>query len=128
MMTRNKAIALTIALVVGAAAIFAQRALNAATPKDNDRIQPFVAAEKKALEAFNKKVESLPETKALRDAQAAYNKAVEGLPENAEWKKAGGATLDMAYKIMAEKGLSSREYRPQLNAKGDLEFVPIKTQ
>jgi len=104
-----------------------------AKPEEQSRIKPLIAAETKAREELNKKIATLPEAKAYKDAQEALNKAAEALnkaaenlPENIAWKSAGAATLDMAYKIQADHALSSREYKPALNEKGDLAFVKIE--
>lgn len=99
-----------------------------AKPEDQAVIKPLVVAEKKAREELNAKVAALPEAEALKKAQDALNKAVEALPENKAWKEAGAKTLDTAYKLLAKYQLSSREYRPELNDKGDLVFSPIPKQ
>lgn len=101
-----------------------------AKPEDQQIIKPLVEAEKKARENLNAKIATLPESKAYQDAEKALkeageklNAAAEKLPENAVWKEAGAKTLDTAYRLQAKYQLSSREYRPELNDKGDLQFA-----
>jgi hypothetical protein len=115
-----------------AATVVAQNAINAATTAEQARIKPLIAAETKARETLNTKIATLPEAKAYNEARdalnkaaEALNKAAEGLPENAAWKEASAKVLDEAYKIQATHGLSSREFKPELDAKGDLVFTKL---
>lgn len=101
-----------------------------AKAEDQAVIKPLVDAEKKAREALNAKIATLPESKryqeaekALKDAAERLNAAAEKLPENKAWKDAGAKTLDTAYRLQAKYQLSSREYRPELDDKGDLVFA-----
>lgn len=101
-----------------------------AKPDENARIKPLVTAETQAREALNAKIATLPEAKAYKDAEdalkraaEALNKAAGQLPEDQAWKQAQARVLDEAYRIQAAHGLSSREYRPELNDKGELVFA-----
>lgn len=103
-----------------------------APPADQARIKPLVEAETKAREALLAKTATLPESAAVKAAKEAYDKALanlntaaEKLPEHSTWKNAGAAALDEAYRILAANKLSSREYRPELNPKGELVFTKI---
>lgn len=103
-----------------------------ANPADQARIRPLVDAETKAREALLAKTATLPESAAVKAAKDAYDKALadlntaaEKLPEHSAWKMAGAKALDTAYQILAEHKLSSREYRPELNAKGELVFTKV---
>lgn len=103
-----------------------------AKPEDQAVIKPLVEAEKKARANLNAKIATLPESKAYQEAEKALkeagdklNAAAEKLPENQAWKEAGAKTLDAAYKLQAKYQLSSREYRPELNDKGDLQFAKL---
>lgn len=103
--------------------------------EDQAVIKPLVDAEKKAREALNGKIATLPESKryqeaekALKDAAERLNAAAEKLPENKAWKDAGAKTLDMAYRLQAKYQLSSREYRPELDDKGDLVFAKFASK
>lgn len=73
-------------------------------------------------EALATVVAKLPEAEALRKAQEAFDSAVKKLPEAAAKDAATVRVLDEAYRLLAKKGLSSREWEPRLSAKGDLEF------
>lgn len=104
-----------------------------ANPADQARIKPLVEAETKAREALLAKTATLPESTAVKAAKEAYDKALanlnaaaEKLPEHQAWKESGARALDEAYRILAENKLSSREYRPELNAKGELVFIKIE--
>lgn len=106
-----------------------------ARPEEQARIKPLIEAETKAREALNAKIATLPEAKAVAAAKEAYDKALaalnavtEKLPENDQWKRAGAAVLDAAYAIQAEHKLSSREYKPQLSNKGELEFTKLEAK
>lgn len=114
----------------------AREALNAkiATLPEAKTFQSAQDAVKKADEALAKiiptlKIKEAVDLQAARDAlQKALddlNKAVEKLPENAAWKEAGAKSLDLAYQIMAEHKLSSREFKPELNPQGDLVFTKL---
>jgi len=114
----------------------AREALNAkiATMPEAKAFQSAQDELKKATDAFNLSVDKLdtPEAKALRAARDSFQKALEALnrsaeklPENSAWKEAGAKSLDLAYQIMAEHKLSSREYKPELNAQGDLVFAKV---
>lgn len=101
-----------------------------AKPEEQAKIAPVVSALTKAGQARDAKIATLPEAQQLRDAQAALKKAQDALdaataklPENEAWKTAYAAVLDEAYKIQAAHNLSSREYQPQINDKGELAFV-----
>lgn len=71
------------------------------------------------------------EIKTLRETEAraatALNAAIEKLPESAAYNRAKANTLDAAYAAMAKHGLSSRQYEPRINDKGELEFARLKT-
>lgn len=125
-------------LVVGLLAAGAVVAQNggafprAAGPADQARIRPLVDAETKAREALLAKTATLPESAAVKAAKDAYdkaladlNKATEKLPEHQAWKAAGAKALVEAHRILAEHKLSSLEYRPELNAKGELVFTKV---
>lgn len=125
---------IVVTLLVLATAVLAQSPTTPviASPNDQARIKPLVQAETEARKALNAKIATLPESKAYKDAEEALkkagdalNKAAESLPENAAWKSAGAKVLDEAYRIQAAHSLSSREYRPELNDKGDLVFARI---
>ena len=117
---------LVIALVLIVSGIaLAQTFPMTAKPEDQAIMKPLVAAEKKAREALNAKIAALPEAKALKDAQDALNKAAENLPENQAWTQAAAASLDTAYKLQAKYQLSSREFKPALDDKGNLVFEKI---
>lgn len=105
-----------------------------AKPEENARLKPLVDALSKANEPLLAKRNTLPESKAVADAQAALQKATEAqalavqkLPEFEAVKSAEARLLDEVYKIMADHRLSSREYRPSLNDKGELAFVKIES-
>lgn len=122
----------------------AQSSINSAKPEENARIKPLVAEMTKALETFNAKRDKLPEAKALDAAKAAYdkaletakvtydkalealNKAAESFPEREAVKAAEAKVLDEIYRIQAAHNLSSREYKPVINEKGELAFAKIE--
>lgn len=104
-----------------------------AKPEENARLKPLVDALSKANEPLLAKRSSLPEAKAVSDAQAALQRAIEAqelavrkLPEFEAVKSAEARLLDEIYKIMADHRLSSREYRPSISDKGELAFVKIE--
>jgi len=120
--------AISFVIVMGSIAFAQQITPMIAKPEDQAVIKPLVAAEKKAKETLDAKVAALPEAEALRRAQEAFNKAVEKLPEDAAWKEAGAQTIRAAYKLQAKYQLSSLEYEPKLNDRGDLVFSPKPKQ
>ena len=106
-----------------------------AKPEENARIKPLVAAQTAAQEKLVAKQAALPEKKAYDEAEAAFkkaaaalNKATEALPEYETWKLAGATTVREAFRILAAHQLSHLEYKPELNAKGELVFVPKPPQ
>lgn len=118
-----------IILTTFSVTVYAQ---NLVKPEEQARMKPLIAAETKARESLNARVASLPEAKAynaakeaLTKAVEALNKATEALPENDAWKQAGAKVLDEAYRILAAHALSSREFKPELNAQGDLVFTKV---
>jgi hypothetical protein len=123
-MIMRRLLVIALTLVVGGIAL-AQTLPMVAKPEDQAVIKPLVTAETKAREALNAKIATLPEAKALKDAQDALNKAAESLPENQAWRQASAQTLDTAYKLQAKYQLSSREFKPALNDKGELVFEKI---
>jgi hypothetical protein len=92
-------------LAFGAGALAQQIAPMIAKPEDQAVIKPMVEAEKKAKQALDAKTMTLPEYQT--------------------WKDASARTLREAYRLQAKAQLSSLEYRPELNDKGDLIFSPI---
>lgn len=102
----RKPIAL-LALILCSVAVLAQNGASSvvATPAEQAEIKPLLDAEVKAANALNAAISQLPEAKA-------YNAARNN-------------SLDAQFRIMAKHGLSSREYKPELDAKGDLVFVKI---
>lgn len=79
-----------------------------AKAEDQAQIKVLVDAEVKAKEALDAKIRALPEYDA--------------------WKLAAAKSLDTAYKLQAKYQLSSREYEPKLNEKGELTFVKLETK
>jgi len=114
----------------------------AASPQEKAEFKTFQEAETKAITAlktatdkipeskalaeaqakFDAIVKNLPEYKALEAAQSAYKVAVNRLPEKETFDKANSETWDAAYRLLANRKLSSREYEPGLDASGALEF------
>ncbi len=101
-----------------------------AKPEENAQLKPLVTELTSAQEALNAKLVQSPEAKAVNDAKAAYDKAVEALnksreklPEFQKALTAEAKVLDFMYQVQAAHGLSSREFRPVLNDKGELAFV-----
>lgn len=133
-MKRTRVILVAVAsLLLCGGVVNAQNTITAASPAEQAKIKPLIDAETSAREKLNAKIATLPSAKAVRDAKEAYDKALEALnkeaeklPENNEWKKAGAAVLDAAYALQAEHKLSSREWKPQLNSRGELEFAKIE--
>lgn len=130
-----RAIGLTMAMAMGMVALALAQTPMLATTAEQEKIRPLVTAETKAREAVLAKSASLPESRAVADAKAAYDKAVadldkaqKALPEHAEWTKANAAVVALAYQIMADHKLSSINYWPKLNDKGELMFVKKPTQ
>lgn len=123
-------------LMLFVATASAQNSIVPISAEEQARIKPLVAAENKAREALNAKIATLPESKAYSDAQEALkkaadalNKAADLLPESSALKLAAAAAWDEAYRIQASHQLSSREYQPELNEKGELVIVkkpPVK--
>lgn len=106
---------------------------NLATPAEQARVKPLLETLNKVSEPFVAKRNSLPESKAVSDAQAALQKAVDAqtaaaqkLPEFELIKSAEAKLLDEIYKILADHKLSSREYKPTITDKGELAFVKIE--
>jgi hypothetical protein len=121
---------LAVMVLAGSVSAQTQNSLTAAKPEEQARIKLLIEAETKAREALNTKVATLPEAQAVRDAQAALEKAnaalqkaADALPESQAWREAGAKVLDEAYRIQAAHGLSSREFKPELDAKGNLVFA-----
>lgn len=121
-----------VTMLACAVMVSAQNPINSAKPEENARIKPLVAEMTKSLDAFNAKREKMPEAKTLNAAKVAYdkalealNKAMESMPEREAVKTAEAKVLDEAYRILAAHNLSSREYRPVLNDKGELAFAKI---
>lgn len=117
----------TVLTMVGIA--LAQTPPMIASPAEQGRMKPLVAAETKAREAVLAKSATLPESAAVKAAKEAYDKAVKdfdtatrNLPEHAEWLKTNAAVVTTAFQIMADHKLSSLEYKPELNDKGELVF------
>lgn len=124
---------LLVTLLAFSTVASAQNPINSAKPEENARIKPLVAEMTKALETFNAKRDKLPEAKALDAAKAAYdkaletlNKAVESIPEREAVKAAEAKVLDEIYRIQAAHNLSSREFKPVINEKGELAFAKIE--
>ena len=86
---------------------------------------PETKAVADARALFETAAAKLPEAKALRDAQAALEAAAAKIPEDQTLKQANAALLDAAFKAMARHQLSSRDYMPQINEKGELVFTKI---
>ena len=104
-------------------------------PEEQARVKPLVEALNKANEPLLAKRASLPESKVVSDAQAALQKAVDAqmaavqkLPEFEAVKSAETKLLDEVYRIMANHGLSSREFRPAFTDKGELTFARTEKQ
>lgn len=125
-----------VALIVVAAMVITGRAIAQSTtpmiasPVEQARMKSLVTVETKAREMMLAKSATLPESAAVKAAKDAYDKAVaslekanRGLPEHAEWLKANAAMVGAAYQIMADNKLSSMEYKPELNDKGELVFT-----
>lgn len=119
-------------LALAAVSTFAQNSITTAKPEENARMKPLIAAENKAREALTAKLATLPESKAYNEAKQALdkaaealNKAADSLPESSALKLAAAAAWDEAFRILAAHQLSSREYKPELDAKGDLIFTKL---
>lgn len=126
-------------LFVAAVAAMSQVPLNA-NPAEQARIKPLLENLKKAQEPYTAKRDTLPEAKAVKDARAALetaqfnltkaleaqNKAAALLPEFDPVKVAEARLLDEIYRILADHKLSSREYQPTFNDKGELAFSRIE--
>lgn len=135
-----KVFLLIIAVLFLSIAADAQTPMSAATAAEQARIKPLLDNLKKVQEPFVAKRDALPESKAVKDAQAAVtaaqanlekalaaqNKVAIELPEFDSVKVAEAKLLDEAYRILAEHKLSSRDFRPILNDKGELAFVRIE--
>lgn len=104
-----------------------------AKPEENARLKPLVAEMTKAQEVLTAKTIALPEAKAVDAAKAAYDKAITALnearkklPEYQAALDAEGQVLRFMYQVQAQHALSSLEYKPTLNEKGELAFVKIE--
>lgn len=131
-----KLLASLAVMLLLAVAAFAQTV----KPEEQARIKPLLEEMKKAQEPFIAKRKTLPEEKAVADAQAAFdaaqtklnaailerNKASEVLPEYKTLQAAENKFLDEVYRILASHNLSSREWRPTINEKGELALVKIQ--
>lgn len=120
---------ITLALCISA---LGQNSISPVKPEEQLKVKPLIAAETKAREVLNTKIAALPEAKAYREAEEALKKAGEvlnaaadKLPETSAWRLASAQTLDEVYRIMAAHSLSSREFKPELDPKGDLVFTKI---
>lgn len=124
-------------IVMGTVALAQTPTTTPATATEQARVKPLIDTWKKAQEPFIAKRDALPESKAVKDAQAALaaaqvnlDKALEArakvevtLPEFDPVKVAEARLLDELYRILADRKLSSRDFRPTLNDKGELAFV-----
>lgn len=130
-----KRVILLLTIVAAFALTVAAQAPNTITvkPEDQARIKPLVEVMNKAQEPLIAKRSSLPESKAVTDAQALLQKATDAqtaalqkLPEFKQVQVAEAKLLDEIYRILAEYKLSSRDYKPTINDKGELAFVRIE--
>lgn len=92
------------------------------TPEEQVTFQSAQRTFQKASESLATVTAKLPEADALKKAQDAFDAAVKKLPETAARETAYTSMLNEAYRTMAKRGLSSREWEPRVSPKGDLEF------
>lgn len=152
----KRIVLLAVVLMISALAAQAQ---TPARPEENARIQPLLADAKKAGQARDAKLATLPESQAVRDAEkalekanGAWQKAAESLPQYQEVKKAQASRdksiealntaavataedqafkqaqaklISEAFRILADNKLSSLEYRPEIDAAGNLVFAKV---
>lgn len=98
----------------------------AATAEEQKEIKALQAEEKKAIENLNAAIAKLPEIEAYKKALDELNAAIAKLPESKAKEAVSEKVKLRAYRIMVNHQLSSMEYEPKTNQKGELEFHPKK--